>query len=60
MPRGVQGSVLWARTQLSSPGRNKAASWKDKTQYPESLCENPATLTHRSEKEDFTCHLTKL
>ena len=45
MPRGIGGSVLRARTQLSRAGTNKVASWKGKPQCRDSLCENPATLS---------------
>ena len=39
MPRGIRGSVLWVRTQLSSAGRNTAASWKEKP-----LCDDCARI----------------
>ena len=44
-PRGVRGSVLRVRTQLSGAGGNKAASWKEKPGCHDSLCENSAPVT---------------
>ena len=41
MPRSV--SVLRVWTQPNSAGMNKVASWKEKPQCHDSLCENPAT-----------------